>query len=71
MISYFLERQLKVVSFLGCNYDGILKVQPGNIVTLKNKYSEYYWVEFKGNEGWVHVTCVDFVTKDEGMHKTL
>ncbi|VDI69811.1 Hypothetical predicted protein, partial [Mytilus galloprovincialis] len=59
------ERQLKVVSSIECNYDGILKVQPGNIVTLKNKYSENYWVEFKGNEGWVPVTCVDFVTKDE------
>ncbi|XP_052076122.1 uncharacterized protein LOC127714151 isoform X2 [Mytilus californianus] len=59
------ERPLKVVSSLGCNYDGILKVQPGNIVKLKNKYSEYYWVEFEGNEGWIHVTCVDFLTKDE------
>lgn len=51
------------------NYDGVLKVQIGNIVKLKNKYSEYYWVEFEGKEGWIPVTAVKLISRNEGKIK--
>ncbi|XP_052076127.1 uncharacterized protein LOC127714151 isoform X5 [Mytilus californianus] len=61
------ERSLLVVTAPECYYDDILRVPPGKIVTLKNKYSEHFWVEFEGKEGWIQVGCVDFVTRDEDV----
>lgn len=62
----FSERSLLVIATHQCNYDGILKVEFGKRVKLKNKYSDYYWVEFEGNEGWIAVNCVVFVPRNEG-----
>lgn len=67
IITYFSERSLLVVAAPRRYVDDLLKVPIGNTVTLKNKYAEYYWVEFEGNEGWIQVGCVKFVTHDEGM----
>ncbi|OPL22034.1 hypothetical protein AM593_02485, partial [Mytilus galloprovincialis] len=59
------ERSLLVVAAPRRYVDDLLKVPIGNTVTLKNKYAEYYWVEFEENEGWIQVGCVKFVTHDE------
>ncbi|CAC5417532.1 GTPase IMAP family member 4,GTPase IMAP family member 7 [Mytilus coruscus] len=52
------ERSLQISTTPDMNYEGALEVQSGNIVTLKNKYSKYFWVEFKGKEGWIPCSFV-------------
>ncbi|XP_071138290.1 uncharacterized protein [Mytilus edulis] len=59
------ERSLLVIATHQCNYDGIIKVEFGKRVKLKNKYLDYYWVEFEGKEGWIAVDCVVFAPRNE------
>ncbi|VDI65739.1 Hypothetical predicted protein [Mytilus galloprovincialis] len=60
------ERLLQVIATNQCNYVGILKVEIGKTVKLKNKYRNYYWVEFEEHEGWIEVDCVRFAPRNEG-----
>ncbi|CAG2196665.1 unnamed protein product [Mytilus edulis] len=65
------ERSLLVIATHQCNYDGILKVEFGKRVKLKNKYSDYYWVEFKGKEEWIEVDCVVFAPRNEEIKENV